>query len=213
MSDLPSSCRSPHCFFVAGDIADRYNRRRILALSYAVQAVAVALLLGLTLLSAKSQWPFYAALILLGSARAFGQPAGQSFLPQLVSGGAIPAGGRVDILGTTNRGHLRARARRSHLYLGTAHSLRGLPFSLCHHQYCAWRAAHRQPAASARPGGRIASARYRWNQIHSLEADPSGRDFARSVRGAARRRHRAIVDEGYQGCSGSDPCVSVNFGS
>jgi MFS family permease len=62
-------------FFVAGDITDRYNRRRILAISYAVQAVAAALLLVLTLLSAKSQWPFYAALVLLGSARAFGQPA------------------------------------------------------------------------------------------------------------------------------------------
>jgi len=77
-------------FFVAGDIADRYNRRRILALSYAVQAVAAALLLVLTLRSAKSQWSFYGALVLLGSARAFGQPAGQSFLPQLVSGQRFP---------------------------------------------------------------------------------------------------------------------------
>jgi MFS family permease len=73
-------------FFVAGDIADRHNRRRILAISYAVQALATALLLLLTCLSSKNQWPFYAVLVLLGSARAFGQPAGQSFLPQLVSG-------------------------------------------------------------------------------------------------------------------------------
>jgi MFS family permease len=73
-------------FFVAGDIADRHNRRRILTLSYVVQAVAAASLLVLTLLSAKSQWPFYVVLVMLGSARAFGQPAGQSFLPQLVSG-------------------------------------------------------------------------------------------------------------------------------
>jgi MFS family permease len=77
-------------FFVAGDIADRHNRRRILAISYAVQALAAALLLVLTLLSAKSQWPFYVVLVLLGSARAFGQPAGQSFLPQLVSGERFP---------------------------------------------------------------------------------------------------------------------------
>jgi hypothetical protein len=55
-----------------------------------VQAVAAALLLVLTLLAAKSQWPFYAALVLLGSARAFGQPAGQSFLPQLVTGERFP---------------------------------------------------------------------------------------------------------------------------
>jgi MFS family permease len=73
-------------FFVAGDIADRHNRRTILTISFAVQALATALLLVLTLLSAKSQWLFYLVLVLLGSARAFGQPAAQSFLPQLVSG-------------------------------------------------------------------------------------------------------------------------------
>jgi len=38
-------------FFVAGDIADRYNRRRILAISYVVQALATASVLVLTLLS------------------------------------------------------------------------------------------------------------------------------------------------------------------
>src|ERR1700686_4252467 len=37
------------------------------------------LLLVLTLLSAKSQWPFYAVLVLLGSARAFGQHGGPIF--------------------------------------------------------------------------------------------------------------------------------------
>jgi MFS family permease len=73
-------------FFLAGDIADRHNRRRILTTAYAVQAFATAILLALTLLSSKSQWPFYGVLVLLGSARAFSQPAGQSFLPQLVSG-------------------------------------------------------------------------------------------------------------------------------
>ena len=45
-------------FFVAGDIADRYNRRKILAISYVVQVLATASLLVLTFLSAKSQWPF-----------------------------------------------------------------------------------------------------------------------------------------------------------
>jgi MFS family permease len=76
-------------FFLAGDVADRHNRRRILAISYAVQALATAALLLLTLSSSRSQWPFYAVLVLLGSARAFGQPAAQSFLPQLVTGSAF----------------------------------------------------------------------------------------------------------------------------
>jgi len=76
-------------FFLAGDVADRHNRRRILAISYAVQAFASAALLLLTLSSSRSPWLFYAVLVLLGSARAFGQPAAQSFLPQLVKGSAF----------------------------------------------------------------------------------------------------------------------------
>jgi MFS family permease len=39
-------------FFLAGDIADRHNRRRILTITYAAQASATAILLALTLLSA-----------------------------------------------------------------------------------------------------------------------------------------------------------------
>src|ERR1700719_4345755 len=121
-------------FFVAGDIADRYNRRKILAISYVVQVLATASLLVLTLLSAKSQWPFYAVLVLLGSARAFGQPAGQSFLPQLVSGQRFPQA----VAWTSSARQtavIRARARRVHLYLGTGNSVRGLLVSFCCHQY------------------------------------------------------------------------------
>jgi MFS family permease len=73
-------------FFVAGDVADRYNRRKILSISYGIQAGTAACFLLLALLSIKSQWPFYVLLAVLGSTRAFGQPAGQSFLPQLVGG-------------------------------------------------------------------------------------------------------------------------------
>jgi MFS family permease len=136
-------------FFVAGDVADRYNRRRILAISYAVQAVAAAVLLVLTLLAAKSQWPFYAALVLLGSARAFGQPRWPIFPAATRDRGAVPAGSRVDFLGMTDGGHLRARAWGRNLYLGTGDSLRGLPILFCRHQHCDRRAADRQPSAAA----------------------------------------------------------------
>ena len=77
-------------FFLAGDVVDHHNRRRILTITYAAQALATFLLLMLTCLSVQDERLFYIALVLLGSARAFGQPAGQSFLPQLVSSEGFP---------------------------------------------------------------------------------------------------------------------------
>lgn len=70
--------------FTAGDLADRSDRRQILTASYLIQTLGAGLLLGLTLAKPGAIWPFYAVLALFGTARAFGQPAGQSFLPSLV---------------------------------------------------------------------------------------------------------------------------------
>ncbi len=72
------------CAFVAGDLADRVDRRTILTASYFVQAAGAALFALVTLMGTGSIWPFYAILGLFGATRAFGQPAGQSFLPLLV---------------------------------------------------------------------------------------------------------------------------------
>ena len=72
------------CAFVAGDLADRVDRRSILTASYFVQAAGAALFVLITLLRTGAIWPFYAILGLFGAARSFGQPAGQSFLPLLV---------------------------------------------------------------------------------------------------------------------------------
>jgi MFS family permease len=68
----------------AGDLADRIDRRMILTAAYVVQALGAAFFLIITLLGTSTLWPFYAVLALFGSARAFGLPAAQSFLPLLV---------------------------------------------------------------------------------------------------------------------------------
>ena len=68
----------------AGDVADRYERRRILAASYIVEGVCAAIFLALTISGTKEVWPFFATLFLFGTARAFSAPASQSFLPQIV---------------------------------------------------------------------------------------------------------------------------------
>lgn len=69
----------------AGDLIDRYSRKRILAISWLVSAVCSALLAWLSQRQgAHSVLGIYAVLVLFGAARAFMAPALQSLLPQIV---------------------------------------------------------------------------------------------------------------------------------
>ncbi len=68
----------------AGNLADRFNRKYLLAVSWAVQAVASASFLVLTLTHHDKLLSFYGVLVLFGVARAFAGPTMQSFLPLLV---------------------------------------------------------------------------------------------------------------------------------
>lgn len=78
----------------AGDIADRIDRRFIIAASYFLQAVSVSLLILLTWTGAghHSIWPFYLVLAIFGTARAFSGPALRAFVPLLVSKVQLPRG-------------------------------------------------------------------------------------------------------------------------
>lgn len=75
---------------VAGSVADRFDRKVILAGCYAIWAAGCAALAGITWLGGREVWPMYVVLVLLGSARAFAGPAGQSFLPHLVPAEQYP---------------------------------------------------------------------------------------------------------------------------
>jgi len=74
----------------AGDVADRFERRRILAASYFVEATCAGLFLGLILAGVTETWPYFSTLVLFGAARAFSAPASQSFLPQIVTTEELP---------------------------------------------------------------------------------------------------------------------------
>ncbi len=74
----------------AGDVADRYERRLILTLSFVVEAICAALLMIVTVIGTTSVGPYYAILVLFGCARAFSAPASQSFLPQIVPTEILP---------------------------------------------------------------------------------------------------------------------------
>ncbi|MFG6666174.1 MFS transporter [Halomonas sp. HNIBRBA4712] len=68
----------------AGDVVDRFSRKRILMLSWAVQGLCSALLLSLALHSPQNVTPIYLVLALFGCARAFTGPTLQSLLPNIV---------------------------------------------------------------------------------------------------------------------------------
>ena len=68
----------------AGDLADRVDRRRLLAAAHLFQASAAALLLGLVSFRVDATLPFYAALVLSGTTRAIAGPAAKSLAPLLV---------------------------------------------------------------------------------------------------------------------------------
>ncbi len=69
---------------LAGQVADHADRRFILLLCYAVEALCGILLLHFTLSGIQAVWPVFAVMALYGSARAFMMPTGQALMPNLV---------------------------------------------------------------------------------------------------------------------------------
>jgi MFS family permease len=68
----------------AGEIADRFDQRRVLALGQAMLGVCAGLFLTFSLLYPRNALPFYGVLVLFGAARGFSAPSGQSILAFLV---------------------------------------------------------------------------------------------------------------------------------
>jgi MFS family permease len=76
----------PGIFFMlaAGHVADRYDRRWIILVCYAVQAVCTVALMRFALHPTGHVWPIYAVLLAIGLGRAFSGPASAALLPSLV---------------------------------------------------------------------------------------------------------------------------------
>jgi MFS family permease len=77
-------------FLIAGHTADRFPRQRILQLCYGGFGLCSILLLALTLHGLAAVWPIYAVLLINGTVRAFNGPAGQAFMPLLVTAEHFP---------------------------------------------------------------------------------------------------------------------------
>ncbi len=74
----------------AGELADRVDRRALLAATYVVQAMCSALFVAMAIATPRGIWPFYAVLAMFGTARAVSAPASQSLLPRLVPEASFP---------------------------------------------------------------------------------------------------------------------------
>ncbi len=70
--------------FVTGHVADRYDRRYVLAACIAVEALCALVFFGLTVTGHTSRGWIFAALVLFGMARAFEFPASFALMPNLV---------------------------------------------------------------------------------------------------------------------------------
>lgn len=68
----------------AGQAADRYDRRRILAICHGLTALTSLLLLLFTVQGLTVVWPVLAVLVLVGCGRAFSMPANQAIVMNLV---------------------------------------------------------------------------------------------------------------------------------
>jgi MFS family permease len=74
---------------VTGDTADRHDRRGVLLCCYSTMVVGALLLFGMARADVTATWPLYTVMVLLGTARAFAGPAGQSLVPHLVPLGQL----------------------------------------------------------------------------------------------------------------------------
>ena len=72
-------------FLVAGHVADRFPRQRILQVCYVAFSACSFVLLALAFRGLASVWPIYAVLLANGLVRTFNGAAGQAFLPMLVA--------------------------------------------------------------------------------------------------------------------------------
>ena len=71
----------------AGHVADRYDRRAIILICYALQILCTSALLAIAVLGLRNVYLIYGVLLLIGLGRCFSGPASSALIPQLVPEG------------------------------------------------------------------------------------------------------------------------------
>ncbi len=68
----------------AGHVADRFDRRQVILVCYALQALCSLALLRFAWIGIHQVWPIFVVLFLVGTGRAFSGPASSALVPHLV---------------------------------------------------------------------------------------------------------------------------------
>ena len=178
---------------VTGWVADRVDRRRIAMVCVALQLLCAVGLAVPNLLHSLSLTMLFAVAVLLGVARAFSMPALSALAPNLVPRAVVPRAiaanaiaSRVGgVLGPAMGGYLYA-VGPSLPYLA---SVLLLAISLC-----AMACLRPHPRAPDEAKRNPLAASDRWVVLRPPQPARARRDFTRSVRSAARRRHRDAAD-------------------
>jgi MFS family permease len=75
---------------VTGYVADLFDRRLVIAVCYAVMLAGALLFCALTLMEVEAVWPVFVILAVVGTGRAFYQPASNALVPNLVPVAVFP---------------------------------------------------------------------------------------------------------------------------
>lgn len=110
---------------VVGQIADRFDRRRVLALCLAGQFLVVAALIWATLAGWISREHILAASVALGVTKAFQMPTQQALVPLLVSADVLPRALALNSAGS-EFAIMAGPAAGGFVYIAGAHAVYGL---------------------------------------------------------------------------------------
>lgn len=69
----------------AGHVADRFDRRQVILVCYALQAISSLLLFRFAWVGMHQVWPIFTVLFFIGTGRAFSGPASSALVPHLVT--------------------------------------------------------------------------------------------------------------------------------
>lgn len=75
---------------VVGQVADRFNRRKVLAICQSIESLTALVLTGATLLHRVDERGIFVAVVVIGAARAFEFPSMQALVPSLVEESKVP---------------------------------------------------------------------------------------------------------------------------
>ena len=106
---------APILVLVTGSVADRFNRRMIMATCMAVEAVCALALLTILHQGLSAIWPVYAVLLVFGIARAFMGPAVQSLISKSGPANSPCQRHRTQLFELSGRDHRRPRRWRTAL--------------------------------------------------------------------------------------------------